>query len=158
MSRTHYIHFRDQGFWAYDVPTSVFLKHLIDAAKEYNAKEPVPWLTQKIEEWQFNAVCTDLGVYLDNDWTSAQVDVVVALCEHAIAAIRGRRDFSGSEIGSWPMQDDQRIFPRGHDSVPREPVARLGEAIAAVLRGTLPPSPEENKSWFYTLDDELRTL
>jgi hypothetical protein len=32
MSKTLFVNFRDGGFWAFDVVSAVFLKHLIDVA------------------------------------------------------------------------------------------------------------------------------
>ncbi len=35
MSKTLFVHYRDGRFWAFDVVSAVFLKHLIDAATSH---------------------------------------------------------------------------------------------------------------------------
>ena len=68
MSKTLYVDFRGQGFWAFDVVSGIFLKHLIDVAKPRIAERDEPWLTEAVGHWRFNAICRDCGLFLDEDW------------------------------------------------------------------------------------------
>ncbi len=157
MSRSLYINFRDNGFWAYDVPSSVFLKFLIDAATERLASGTDLWLSNAIQNWRVSAAISDLSHYADDDWSQSQIDTVIGLCQTAVNAIRSGGDFPAREIESWQILDDQRIFTRGHDIVPCEPVARLGEAFIELLNNTLPEPPERHW-WFFTLDENPDTI
>lgn len=56
MSKTMFIEYRGDGFWAYDVAVGVFLKHLIDRAVLYNERQPSPWLGEDIKHWQMNII------------------------------------------------------------------------------------------------------
>ena len=67
MSKTLFIKFRGNGFWAYDVATGIYLKHLIDAATRRESKENTDWLPACIEAWR-TIVVSDYGLYLDESW------------------------------------------------------------------------------------------
>jgi hypothetical protein len=98
-----------------------------------------------------------MAYYADDDWTPEQVDLVLQLCDDAICTIRKHGDFSATDVESWPVLEDQRIFARGHDPIRAEPVARLGEAYIKLLRGQLPNPPDQHL-WFYTLDDNAEVI
>lgn len=157
MSQTLYVGFRDNGFWAYDVVSSVFLKFLIDAASGFADGDPNRWLAEATQHWRVNAITSDFGLYLDDDWSGSEVDTVIDLCGKAIAAIREYGDIPSAEAQSWAILDDQRIFVRGHDPVPCEPVARFGGAVTALLQNTLPEPPDRHW-WFFTLANDAETI
>ena len=60
MSRSLYVKFRDDGYWVYDVPSSVFLKFLIDAANAHLKPEADQWLGNAIHYWRVSAVIPDM--------------------------------------------------------------------------------------------------
>ncbi|MGI9457501.1 MAG: hypothetical protein ACR2NU_13135 [Aeoliella sp.] len=157
MSRTVYVNFRDNGFWAYDVASSVFLKFLIDAAVERSASTADAWLGEAIERWRANAVVPNMGFYLDDDWSQSQIDTVIELCRVSADVLRKGGDIAAIDIASWPILEDFRIFPRGHDPVPVEPVARFGDAVVALVQGNLPEPPDRHW-WFFTLDEDVDTI
>ena len=157
MSRSLYINFRDNGFWAYDVPSSVFLKFLIDAANNQLTSGADQWLSDAVQHWRVSAAISDLSHYADDHWSQSEIDIVIELCRTATSAIRCGGDIPAREIESWQILDDQRIFTRGHDPVPCEPVARLGDAFIALLQNTLPEPPERHW-WFFTLDENTDTI
>lgn len=157
MSRSLYINFRNNGFWAYDVPSAVFLKFLIDAANDRLVSDADQWLSDAVQQWRVSAVISDLSHYADDEWSQSQIDTVLELCRTATDALRSGGDIPAAEIESWPILDDQRIFVRGHDPVPCEPVARLGDAFNALLQNTL-PTPPERHWWFFTLDENADTI
>ncbi|XZE36227.1 hypothetical protein SH501x_001785 [Pirellulaceae bacterium SH501] len=157
MSKTLYIKFRDNGFWAYDVPSSVFLWFLIDAASERLALGTDPWLSDAIQHWRVTAAIPELARYADDAWSQTQICTVCELCRAAVRAIRSSGDIPSSEIESWPILDEHRISTRGHHIVPCERVARLGDAFIALLSGTL-PEPPEHHWWFFTMDDKPDTI
>ena len=157
MSRSLYVDFRDNGFWAYDVASSVFLKFLIDAANERTAVDTDHWLSEAIQNWRVSAVISDLGFYLDDNWSQLQIDTVIKLCRTATEVIRAGGNIPASEIESWPILDDQRVFTRGHDPVPSKAVARFGDAVISLLQITLPEPPDRHW-WFFTLDENVDTI
>ena len=69
MSKTLFVNFRDGGFWAFDVVSAVFLKHLIDAANIHLERHDEPCLADAVAHWRFNAVCGDCGLFLDDSWS-----------------------------------------------------------------------------------------
>lgn len=152
MSRSHFITFRNCGFWAYDIPTSVFLKFLIDAASARVVSKPSQWLVDAIQNWRVTAVIPDLSHYAEDDWSQSQIESVMELCRSAVSSIRSHGDILAQEIELWPILDDYRIFTRRHDPVPSEPVARLGEAFIALLNSSL-SKPPDGHYWFFTLDE-----
>ena len=157
MSKTLYVHYEGRGFWAFDVASSVLLKFLMDAAQEPAMTEHGEWLPSAIEHWRVQAVIPDLGFYLDNLWTSSQVATVIELLRSAAQSLRLQASLSADEIESWPVREEQRLFTRGIDPVPCEPIACLAEAIIALVEDTL-PAPPRGYAWFYTLDDEVQTI
>ena len=157
MSKSLYINFRDNGFWAYDVPSSVFLKFLIDAASDRLASGADPWLSDAIKHWRVSAAISEMCRYADDEWSQSQIDTVIGLCRTAINAIRSGGDIPASDIESWPILDDHRICARGHGIVPCEPVARLGDAFIELLNKTLPEPPDRHW-WFFALDENPDTI
>ena len=157
MTRTAFVKHGGNGFWVYDVAGSVFLWFLIKVANKQLELHDEPWLRDSIQRWRVSAVVTELAHYADNDWTTSQVDTVIQLSQHAIEAIRLHGDFAASDAQSWPVLDDKRIFARGHDPIPAEPVARLGEAYVQLLQGELPPQLDQH-AWFFSLEPEIDTL
>ena len=156
MSKTHYVEFRGNGFWVFDVASSVFLKFLIDAATETSGTV-APWLVGVVQEWRINAVVSDVGFYLDSTWSQSQLNTVVTLCRLSAERIRARGDISAKEVESWPILEDGHICTRGIDPIPCEPVARIGDAIVSLIENTLPQPPAHHE-WCYTLDEDLRTI
>jgi hypothetical protein len=157
MSRTLYVEFRDSGFWVYDVAAEVFAKFLIDAANELAAVSAEQWLADAVAKWRVSAICSDQGFYLDDGWSQPQIRAVIALCRTATEAVRSQGDIPAREVESWQILEDYRIFPRGHDPIPSEAIARFGDAVVQLLEGTLAPAPA-GRWWFFTLDNDIRTI
>lgn len=157
MSKLLYITFRGDGFWAYDVASSVFLKFLIDAASERVSAGADHWLVDAVHNWRISAVISELAHYADDEWSQSQINTVIELSQVATEKIRCGGDIPASEIEAWPILDSQRIFARGHDPVPCEPVARLGDAFIALLQNAL-PKPPQGQWWFFTLKANADTI
>lgn len=151
MTRSHFINFRDLGFWAYDVPSSVFLKFLIDVAVFHLQSHQSQWLADVVQNWRVTAAIPDLSHFAEDDWSQSQIETIIELNRSAVNIIRTHGDISAQEIESWSILENLRIFTRGHNPVPCEPVARLGEAFIALLNNTL-PKPPDGYWWYFTLD------
>jgi len=159
MSKTLFVHFRDGGFWAFDVVSAVFLKHLIDAANIHLERHHEPWLTDAVAHWRFNAVSGDYGLFLDDSWSVQQVATFTALARKACAALSKRDTIPAEEIQSWQMieGDAGQCFARGLPAVPTASAIRLGEAIIKLVNGTL-PEPPPGTWWFFATEDAGDTI
>jgi hypothetical protein len=159
MSKTLFVHWRDDGFWAYDVVSAVFLKHLIDGATSYLEDHDEPWLRDAIPRWRFTAVCGDLGLFLDESWSAEQLAVFTRLARQACEALSKRDKIPADEIESWQMidGDDGRCFARGEPFVTTASAIRLGEAIIKLMHGAL-PEPPPGTWWFFATEESGATL
>ncbi len=161
MSQTLFVHYRDDGFWAFDVVSAVFLKHLIDAATSHLERHDEPWLADSISHWRFNAVCGDLGLYLDEAWSDEQLATFTGLARKACEALSKRDKIAADEIQSWQMLvgdgDKSHCFARGLPAVTTASAVRLGEAIIKLVNGTL-PKPPPGTWWFFATEDSGETL
>ena len=156
MSRTQSVTFAHRGFWAYDVAVGIFLKHLIDAARE-SAEANSEWLSKAVSNWRAWAVVGDFGLHFDEHWSSQQRTMLIALSEKACAALAKRDFIPVKEIVSWPFVDDIRIHPRGAKVVHTAPVIELGQAIIALLRDELPEAPK-GQAWFFGTEAGRSTI
>jgi hypothetical protein len=154
MSKTMFIDYRGEGFWAYDVAVGVLLKHLLDRAC---LRQPSAWLSDCIERWRVNAVISDLGVHLDSEWTDTQRQVVRALIEEACQELQKFEAFSADEAASWKIHYGEGIFSRGQAQIPTAPSIELGRAVSLLLEGALPPAPS-GTWWFYGVPDGVTTI
>ena len=134
-------------FWAYDVAAGVFLKHLIDEA-ETSGQADAQWLSQAVSDWRVQAVTTEFGLTLQEEWSSAQRQIFIELAEAACKKLATRESIPAQEIASWPLKDELRVFPRTANEVLTAPVIELGRAIIALVSGDL-PRPPDGEAWFY---------
>ena len=141
MSRTLFVEWRRDGFWAYDVAVGILLKHVIDLANSDMAAEATPWLAECVEQWRINAVVGDLGLHLDPDWSPEQIRTVVTLLDRACSNLRRSPSISSGEAKSWNLLDGCGILLRGESAFPTAPVVELGRAVRALLNGDLDPAP-----------------
>ena len=148
MSKSVYIEWRNNGFWVYDVALGVLLKHLIDSATESVKRNPAPWLNQSIERWRVQAVVSDPGMYLDENWSTNQVQHFINLLEDCCESLSSRHAFSADEMQAWDILDGEGIDARGDNEFPTNVVMELGLAIVALLKGAL-PDPPDRTWWFY---------
>ena len=147
MTATKAISFEGRFFWAYDVSAGVFLKHLIDeAAASEHADEP--WLSEAVSSWRVQAAITELGLTLEEGWSSDQRQIFINLAEEACKKLANRESIPSEEVANWLLGDELRIFPRTAKEVLTAPVIELGYAIIALVSGNL-PRPREGEAWFY---------
>jgi hypothetical protein len=147
VSKTKFVDFREDGFWAYDVGLAVFLKHLIDVALPRCSPADV-WLADAIADWRRIAVIPDIGLHIDVSWSATQRETFIELVEQSCAALAKRKGYAAEEITSWALFEDLRIFPRGHSYVNTAPVVELGSALIELIDGSLPAAPV-GKQWLY---------
>lgn len=157
MSRTLFVEFRGDGFWAFDVVVGIFLKHLIDAASLRLEEKDEAWLAEAVAEWRVNAVISDLGLFLDESWSQNQIDAFTALGKEACNSLAERESISAEEIESWEMADNLHCFARGLPSVTTASAIRLGDAIVKLVNGSL-PAPPPRTWWFFATEECAATM
>ena len=159
MSKTLFVDWRDDGFWALDVVSAVFLKHLVDAATSYLEHHDEPWLRDAIRQWRFNAVCGDYGLFLDESWSVEQLGTFTGLARQACNVLSERDKILADEIQSWQLidGDEGRCFARGEPFITTASAIRLGEAIIKLVNGTL-PAPPPGTWWFFATEEDDETL
>ena len=156
MSKTQFVSYSNNGFWAYDVAIGIFLKHLVDAAEASDQAE-LPWLSNAISWWRTVACISDYGLTLGEGWSEAEQETFIALAEDSCQRLANRAVIPAEEIVAWPLLDDLRIFPRGATQVATGPIVELGRAVIALVAGTL-PEPPTGTAWLYGTDGGRRTL
>jgi hypothetical protein len=157
MSKTKFVEFRDDGFWAYDVGLAVFLKHLIDKAILRSLLPEGEWLVEPISDWRRVAVIPDICLEVDAAWSASQLATFVELADQACVALAQREMYSADEIVSWALFDEVRIFPRGATHVQTSPVVELGRALIALVQGSLPAAPT-GRQWLYGAPEGRMTI
>jgi hypothetical protein len=148
VSKTVYVEFRGEGFWADDVALSVLLKHLIDVAGPKVLAPGGGWLSKAILDWRVATVVGDIGLCIRRGWTSRQLDQFVNLVEVACAVLEVRQIISGDEVAGWTILDGESVQLRGAGEVDTRSIVHLGQAVIALVRGSLAPAPA-GRSWLY---------
>ena len=158
MSKTLFVRYGDNGFWAYDVSSGVFLKHLVDEVeRDPELRNAAPWLSECIGQWRIQAVLGDLGIHLDSTWTRAQRQLVCMLVENACRTLEKVDAITAQEAASWSVWEGKGVGTRGAASVPTAPSAELGRAVAALLDGSL-ADPPPGTWWCFGADGGRTTI
>lgn len=156
MSKTKFVQYRGDGFWAYDVALGVFLKYVIDIA-ETSTKAGSEWLSKRLPRWRVVACIRDYGLALDENRTAIQRQQFISFAEEACARLALRESIPATEMLSWNVLDGEGISPRGAEEVETGPVIELGRAIIALMLGRL-PEPPEDAAWCYSLPEGVTTI
>jgi len=96
-------------------------------------------------------------LFLDENWSVEQIQLVGELATAACELLSKRREISAEEMLSWSLLDGEGVFPRGCLHVTAESAIRLGRAIIQILEGSLPEAPR-GTWWFFGTEDGPRTL
>src|SRR5579862_2425130 len=155
MSATMFVHGpNDGGFWAYDVAAGIFLKYLVDAARDCLAREKADWLRKRVSNWETSAVLlANSGLYFGANWSANELSVVLRLIKETCDALEKKESITANEMKSWEIS----VLARGHDPFPTGPVVELGHAILELVTGTI-PKPPEGTWWFYGLPTGRSTI
>jgi hypothetical protein len=159
VSRTAFVNYGDDGFWAYDVALSIFLKHLIDVAEPRAGEPDTRWLREEVASWRVIAgPCQGTyGLEIKQSWSQAQRELFVELARQVCDLMAKRETWSAKEITSWPILDDARIFSRGARLISTAPIIELGQAVVGLAEGTL-PEPPPGTWWFFGTPEGRDTI
>jgi len=156
VSKTQFVGFGEEGFWAYDVALGIFLKHLIDAA-DASGQADAPWLSEAVSSWRVTACISDYGLTLTADWSTAQWKTFLILVEEACARLAARESIPAGEIVDWQILEGTCLHTRGAPEVHTAPIVELGQAIIALVSGRLQAAPK-GKIWLYGTPSGRETL
>lgn len=157
MSQKLFVSFRNDGFWAYDVAVGILIKHVIDRAEERCRLEDIVWLRECIEHWRVNAVISDFGLHLEDDWDDEHVQLVRQLIDDACRDLSRREFIPAEEMLAWDILEGEGVFPRGALQFPTAPVIELGCAIQSLFDRTLPKA-SDGRRWLFGTDTGRQTI
>ena len=148
-----YIHFRDNGFWAFETAIDIFLRHLIDRANYYFYQNEFEWLCEGIKEWEINSKSNFSGMYLDEKWAQNQFNLMLVLIEEVCEILS---EYSTIPASEWDSELGKKVI-QNTIQFPSKPVIELGRAIQSLLREDLPIAPD-GKMWLYGTKNGRRTI
>jgi len=158
MSKTHYVEYRSDGFWGYDVAQGILLKHLADLAEARAEELGLSWLKEAAQSWRAGAVFYGFASScIKESWSAEQMAVFVDLVGEACEILAAREKIPAEEITLWPMVDELHIFPRGAKEVFTAPVVELGRAIISLIEGSL-PAPPAGTWWCFGFPEGRTTI
>jgi hypothetical protein len=129
--------------WAYDAALAILLARVIENVMALpTALRPV-WWSQYEEELRIQATVSDL--YFDLAACPDRAEFALLL-EQASGQLLARDPVTEEEATGWKVLDDVPVIFRG--PLETAPVAELGHALAALLKGTL-PDPPSGTWWYY---------
>jgi hypothetical protein len=142
MSKTASVSFRERNLWAYDVSLSILLAELINVITDLDPGQYQGWLADLLPDLRRHAVVgADFHLDLDLGLTDPQRDHLLTLIAAATERLRQRETITAAEAADWEVLDGHTVIWRSAPAVGTSPIAELGEAITALVRGTLPDPP-----------------
>ncbi|GAA0898397.1 hypothetical protein GCM10009557_73660 [Virgisporangium ochraceum] len=133
--------------WVYDTALSLVLAHVIRAVERLTPDRRPVWWADHEHDLRVQVVVSDLFLDLTDGLDAAHHGELARLLEDAAAEVRRRGTFTAADAAAWPVLGTDTVPHRDDGSDDTAPAAELGEAMAALLRGTLPPAPA-GSMWF----------
>jgi hypothetical protein len=116
------------------------------------------WLRSVAAELRVHAtVGADLHLALDQLSTSPApissyrqqyIELLTDVLNEAATRLRGLKTITAAEAATWQALPGRAVIWRGATELPTQPIAKLAEAIIALIDGTL-PKPPEHTWWLY---------
>jgi hypothetical protein len=128
--------------WAYDASLAVLLAQVIDNVAALPMALRPRWWSQYEEELRIQATVSDL--YFDLAECPDREEFALLLAQ-ASGQLLDRGAVTGEEAAAWKVLDDSPVIFRG--PLETAPVAELGRALVALLRGALADAPPG--TWWY---------
>jgi hypothetical protein len=148
MSKTTPAGLGDFHLWIYDASLALLLAQLIGIVESTPEDERPPWWPHVVDGLRVHAAVGDLYFDVDLGLDDRDQHQLAELYEQAAEQVRARGIFTPEEAEAWVILDDLRVIFRGDRPVDTAPVAQLGHALAALIRGELPAAPR-GQSWYY---------
>jgi hypothetical protein len=134
--------------WVYDAALSVLLAQVIRTVEELPPARRPAWWASCEGDLRIQATISDFFFDLHLGLEDDQREEFARLLEDAAACLLKQRAFTADEAAGWRVLDDLTVIFRGTEPEDTGPVAELGQALADLIRGTL-PAPPPNMLWFY---------
>lgn len=157
MSRTKPVGYAGFELWVYDASLSLLLAELISMVEELSPQDRPQWWQSVEHDLRVHAVVSDLYFDVGLGLDPTQQGQLAALLEAAADRVEQRGSFTADEAAQWKVLDEHPVIFRGSEPMSTAPVAELGRALAALLRGTLPSAPP-NEWWYYGSPGGCRTI
>ncbi|GAB1641436.1 hypothetical protein [Krasilnikovia sp. MM14-A1259] len=134
--------------WVYDAALSLLLAQVIRSVESAPPDDRPNWWADRAEELRLQATVSDISFELAGGSGAGEREEFAELLEDAADRLRDRGIFTAAEAAGWQVIDDETVIFRGDSATDTEPVAELGRALAALLRGPL-PAPPAGTIWLY---------
>jgi hypothetical protein len=141
MSATVPVGCRGRNVWARDVSLAILVHEILAAASD---TQDVPWLAGVLDDFRMAAILgADGYLDLDRGLDEEHRERVVGLVEDAMRRLQRYGEISAAEAAAMELAPGQPVRWRGQDKISTTPIVELGDAVVALLRGTLPPAPAQ---------------
>lgn len=157
MSKSAYVEFADQGFWAFDVSLSIMLAETVWVGEGLPRDQRPEWLPGSLDKLRVLAVVSDLGFLVELSWPVDGVDLLRSLLMEVSRRLTARGTLSADEVATWDVLDGDTIGLRNAAIVDLAPVVELTQATIQLLEGTLPQAPP-GTCWMYGLEGGRLTV
>ena len=132
----------------YDAALSVLLAQMIRMVEDMPAQGRPHWWAACEHDLRIQSAISDFVFDLHLGLDDAQREQLAQLIEGAADALLSRQTVTPEEAAGWRVLDDLPVIFRGNEPQDTRPVAELGWALAALIRGSLPAPPAQTL-WFY---------
>ncbi|MFD0568655.1 hypothetical protein ACFQ0T_04360 [Kitasatospora gansuensis] len=150
MSSTTVVCFGDEQFLAYDVALGVLFAEAIEVAEASAEDDQPSWRSELIQRMRVNAaLASDFAVVLD-EFGADQRTELLSWVQQAGSRLTARGGVSSGEVVGWDVLDGLTLHVRGAGHIAAAPLVELGEAMAQLIAGTLPPAPD-GQHWLFGL-------
>lgn len=146
VSKTKSVGLRGTEIWVYDASLSLVLAEVIRAVDAMPPQDRPPWWAAVEYDLRVHTIISDFYLDLDLGLTDEQREEFAQLLVAAADRVR-RRVFTLEEASAWRIIDEHSVIFRGVAPEETGPAAELGEALASMIRGTLPAAPPH--TWWY---------
>jgi hypothetical protein len=157
VSKTAYVEFADQGFWAFDVSLSIMLAETVWVGDGLPKDQRPEWLPDALDKLRVLAVVSDLGFVVELSWPLDGVRLLKSLLMEVSRRLTVRGMLSADEVATWDVLDGDTIGLRNAEVVDLAPVVELTQATIQLLEGTLPQAPS-GTCWMYGFEGGRHTI
>ncbi|GAA2876165.1 hypothetical protein Acy02nite_75680 [Actinoplanes cyaneus] len=132
----------EREIWAYDGALAILLGQLLRDVEGIPPEHRPAWWNRRVEELRTQAMVSDLFFDVALGLAAEEREELAELFEDTAARLRDRPPRTPGQADDWHL-----VF-RGDHAYDVGPIAELGQALSALLRGTL-PAPPPGTLWLY---------
>ena len=147
MSRTTPVIFGEEMFWAYDVALGILFAEAAHVGGEVPPDQRMPWWEGLVRTLRVDAVVGSNHAVLLHEHGTDERQALLRWIAEAASRLDARGGVSRDEVARWDVLDGETISLRGAEHVDAGPLVELADAMAELVAGTLPPTPE-GRYWY----------